>query len=1304
MVKLPDANDLGVRLPGMARGQPNYQRGNPIAAALRGFGNTAASIGFDRMAEQRARDEKDIAYGAEDRWVRFQDGQKNLLIQSQRTAPPAGVGFTDKFKKQYEDSANQFYASLPPELQAPFKARLSSFAGDLQTSASDFERNARRTDYGNRTNDSLVTIANDAHGNPDGYQGSVDQAYRLIDAMPDDAYSPAEKVEFKRKAKRDLQLAAINGMTPDQRLKALGKGAPGGEAVQSVVDQIIGAESSGDPNAQNPNSTAGGLGGFTNSTWVSMVRTKRPDIARGRSNDEIIELKKSEPALAREMTAELVGENYTILTKAGVAPTPGNLYAAHFAGEPTAKKLFAASDDTPASQVFSASALSSNPFLKKQTVGEFKAWAAEKMAGADVSTARGPAPSLPDLPAANAFLKTRLVGHTAEHIDGMKPELQTRLAALFQSAPAGMREKLGIVSGRRSVARQRELWEASDKSGKWVGSPEGSRHVHGDAADLGYDGKRLDKAPADVQKWVHDNAAAFDLKFPLGHEAWHVEAAETRGGKGGAPLTGAVDPRFEDFDYTLRDQIIDKADAEIKQQRIETRATLDIAKANAPVATQNTGSYSGPLPTAEQFIAGYGPQEGAERYTKFMAAMDVAQQAHAFRTMPTEEVQQTVADATPVSSGDNAALEQDKYEAVAAAAKSTIEAREADPATYTMQTYPAIAAAWDDAPDSPDGYSIALAKTAAAQQQLGIRNPRLLPKPIASAAIATYANEDAALDDRIAGPAQLILGTPDQAQRQAIFNQLVDAGLPEATEGAFEALARGDTDSARRLFQAATLDPTKLPGKVGTGTDAINTRIQELVMAPGMIGDAVYGLSTGIPDNLDRAQRDDKLIFNAVQLRLRQGQDLDVAINGAAKDIYGDVQVITGDANTNAIITAPKDADPTVIRNGLAQLKPKVKAALEAQRSRLLPSPAPKGDAPGLKAPGNIDLAARPVVTNADGSTSTVRSMSFEENGTEILVPTVIGDKVVSDQEAIEHYRKTGQHLGKFDTPEHATAYAERLHAAQEEFYTTRRSGLGELAGAGLEAATDNILAEGVFRNADGGYSFIDPYSGLAIGGPDGKPLVFTLDDVTKADADLAGAQKAGAFVGGLVKPPSDKPRRAPPITPPVNETAPPAAPGLTGEGQPAAPKPVPVSELSPDANMGIRDAMMQNDLTGSGRPAPDLPPPVAADANVGIREALSPKVEQATGKAAEPSFVSWLASAIASSELMRPLSDIVPESQRQAIMDGLSVAMVNNYLKAVKDGEGIEKAARPDDVGTFLSRLRDATSDLWRPIGDLGK
>lgn len=86
---------------------------------------------------------------------------------------------------------------------------------------------------------------------------------------------------------------------------------------------------------------------------------------------------------------------------------------------------------------------------------------------------------------------------------------------------------------------------------------------------------------------------------------------------------------------------------------------------------------------------------------------------------------------------------------------------------------------------------------------------------------------------------------------------------------------------------------------------------------------------------------------------------------------------------------------------------------------------------------GNIDLNNRPVVKNSDGSISTVRSMSFYDDNEkkEILVPTVVNGKIVSDDEAINHYYNTGEYLGKFDTVDEANNYAERLHEQQEKYY-----------------------------------------------------------------------------------------------------------------------------------------------------------------------------------------------------------------------------------------------------------------------------
>lgn len=95
----------------------------------------------------------------------------------------------------------------------------------------------------------------------------------------------------------------------------------------------------------------------------------------------------------------------------------------------------------------------------------------------------------------------------------------------------------------------------------------------------------------------------------------------------------------------------------------------------------------------------------------------------------------------------------------------------------------------------------------------------------------------------------------------------------------------------------------------------------------------------------------------------------------------------------------------------------------------------------GLLEKGNIDIHNRPVVKNSDGSISTVLSMSTNIDGREVLIPAVSDDgRIMSDDEAIDNFMRTGKHLGMFDNPDDATAYAESLHNQQADEYLPRKN------------------------------------------------------------------------------------------------------------------------------------------------------------------------------------------------------------------------------------------------------------------------
>ena len=159
-------------------------------------------------------------------------------------------------------------------------------------------------------------------------------------------------------------------------------------AIDAVVNRIIRIESDGDPNATNKRSSALGLGQFLDETWLDLIRTHRPDLARGRSKDETLELRR-DAKLAREITLRFIEQNAQMLRKRDLPVTPGTLYLAHFAGGAGAVAILSAPDDADAASVMASADVTgrtkrekivqANSFVERFTVVDLKSWADRKM-------------------------------------------------------------------------------------------------------------------------------------------------------------------------------------------------------------------------------------------------------------------------------------------------------------------------------------------------------------------------------------------------------------------------------------------------------------------------------------------------------------------------------------------------------------------------------------------------------------------------------------------------------------------------------------------------------------------------------------------------------------------------------------------------------------------------------------------------------------------------------------------------------------------------------------------------------------
>lgn len=356
-------------------GVVQYPTGDPVGAALEQGANKfqQLTLHYQDRVNQQERFQALIGF----------DGLGSELAgetqKATQTMQPGAMGLHDTLLETYDKRSQEWLSSIPesqrPEFEARIKAKREAFslgAAKLEKAESDrFQLSSIDTRLGTAKNGILQS-------GPDAVAPFQRDVEELIDSS---TLSPVQKAEAKKKVQADLAETGFRSLAVKDpkaaQSVAAGWGIGGG--VDAVVNKIVGVESGGNDNATNPNSSAAGAGQFINSTWLATVRKYRPDLMQGRSEAEVLALR-SNGALSREMTKNLAQENAATLSAAGITPTAGNVYLAHFLGADGARKVLSADPATPVAQIVGQGAVDANrSVLAGKNAGEVAAWAATKM-------------------------------------------------------------------------------------------------------------------------------------------------------------------------------------------------------------------------------------------------------------------------------------------------------------------------------------------------------------------------------------------------------------------------------------------------------------------------------------------------------------------------------------------------------------------------------------------------------------------------------------------------------------------------------------------------------------------------------------------------------------------------------------------------------------------------------------------------------------------------------------------------------------------------------------------------------------
>lgn len=318
----------------------------------------------------REREQRTDRFTALSQLSDFQTSINTQMEELKRNADPTGKGFRVQAEAFYKQQEEKYLASLPRDLQDEFRVRTRQISQSVLGEALDFQYKSGdawfRTNIDKEYQKALRGLDPRVGGDPAELETWRTHMFEVIEAsdlLPAEKYQlmrevgiGMEGVSYRHAYKTNIMQGAIN--LPDSIGGVIDEAAIRHGVDPKALRIIAWLESSGDPTAQNENSSAGGLFQFIDKTAGQYGLRDRFD-----------------PAEASDAAARLAADNTRMFQKEfGRPPNAGELYLMHQQGGEGALNLLRNSDRL-AVDVVGYKEVMQNKGAPGMTAGEFaKLW------------------------------------------------------------------------------------------------------------------------------------------------------------------------------------------------------------------------------------------------------------------------------------------------------------------------------------------------------------------------------------------------------------------------------------------------------------------------------------------------------------------------------------------------------------------------------------------------------------------------------------------------------------------------------------------------------------------------------------------------------------------------------------------------------------------------------------------------------------------------------------------------------------------------------------------------------------------